>query len=84
MTLSDVTPNRGTVEYYGDSELAAGDVCPADGRVFPVHADNVEAPEIGDRAYHDGEFAWRSLGYSDADTEDDARGDHMRDQAKDG
>lgn len=66
ITLSDPTPNRGTVKYYGPSRDDAIDARPDDtALVLPAHRDNAEAPELGYRVYHNNKFAWRSLGHSE-------------------
>jgi hypothetical protein len=68
--LSDVTPSRGTVVYYGTSELDAQDACeaaggPAGTRVLPEAPESCDEIEIGRRAYHDGAVAWVARGYAE-------------------
>lgn len=65
--ISDVTPNRGTVVYYGSSELDAQDACSAAGgpggtRVLAEHPQSCDEIVVGQRAYQDGEFAWTACG----------------------
>ena len=65
IALSDVTPNRGRVEYVGTDEAAARESVDGAGRVYTEHPASVETPEIGARAYHDGTHAWTTCGYSE-------------------
>jgi hypothetical protein len=71
VALVDVTPNRGTVLYVGEDECAAREACKAAGgpggtRILPEHPDSAETPAVGARVYHDHEYAWTAVGYSEA------------------
>ena len=66
VTLTDVTPNRGTIAYYGQDEGEAREAAEAaggDARILREHPRSCEAMVPGERAYHDGETAWRTVGY---------------------
>lgn len=55
VTLADPTPNRGTVRYVGTDRDAAGDACADDTHVVATLRDGVEAPEVGERVWRDGD-----------------------------
>jgi len=66
VTLTDVTPNRGTIAYYGQDEDEAREAAEAAGgdtRILREHPRSCEAMVLGERAWHDGETAWRTVGY---------------------
>mgnify|MGYP003581100183 CR=1 FL=1 len=68
IALSDVTPNRGRIEYVGPDEDAAQDAIDAAGRVYTVHPDGSGPLAIGARAYHDDDgHAWVDVFKYEAD-----------------
>ncbi len=63
VALTDVTPNRGTIAFYGRDEGDAREAAGEEGLVLREHPQSCEAMLPGARAYHDGELAWRTQGY---------------------
>lgn len=63
VALTDVTPNRGTIAYYGRHEGEAREAAGEEGTVLREHPKSCEAMMAGRRAYHDGELAWITCGY---------------------